>query len=246
MKLSRNPLAASLFAAASFTTIASTSHAATALTTFTETADAGQTLKTAAATASTAAPAGSPLTTIFGSLSTASDADLYAITISTPSTFSASTVNSVTGTSGLDTALFLFNASGVAIATNDDASGGASVDSSLPSGNTLYANLMSGVYYLGIGSSGNEAINSASQLLFAGYPGGDTTAVRGTASGLNPTTLSTFNSNEFDTTTSGAYEIDLTSTATAANPAVPEPSTWAAFVLGGIAAGFAILRRRVA
>ena len=114
---------------------------------------------------------------------------------------------------------------------------------------TLPVNLQlpaAGTYYLGISESGNEPINTASQLLFQGYPGGDTTAVRGAARGLNPTTESTFNSNEFDTTTSGAYEIDLTSAATADNPnaptTVPEPSTWA--VVGASCAALAFLRRR--
>ncbi len=179
---------------------------------------------------------------ITGTFANASDADLYAIRITTPGSFSASTVNSASAAQ--DTALFLFNSSGVAIATNDDASG-TSLDSSLPSGNSLYANLTAGTYYIGISESGNEAINLNSQLLFNGYPGGDTTAVRGAASGLNPTTLRTFNSNEFDTTTFGAYEIDLTSAATAVNPnAVPEPSTWVALGLGSFAAGVTILRRR--
>jgi hypothetical protein len=151
-------------------------------------------------------------------------------------TFSATTNNVATNLSGVDTALFLFNSNGMAIATNDDASG-TTLDSTLPAGNALYASLAAGTYYLGISTSGNEAINSASQLLFAGYPGGDTTAVRGAVAEINPTTEANFNGNSFDTTTSGAYEIDLTSAATAFNPAiVPEPSTWVLLALGGLIA----------
>lgn len=224
-----------LFAAASLLTLQSVSHAAV----FTEVGDAGQTLTTGAATASAAAPPGTALTTIFGTFSGANDADLFAIRILTASSFSATTVNAVTNTGGQDTALFLFDATGKAIATNDDAAGGTSLGSTLPAGNTLIANLAAGTYYLGISQSGNEAINLNSQLLFAGYPAGDTTAVRGTASGLNPATLSTFNGNSFGGGT-GGYEIDLTSAATG----VPEPSTWAALALGSLAAGFTFLRRR--
>ena len=230
MTYAKKTLAAGLLTAASLG-ITSISHAVT----FAEPGDGGQTLATARATGTNATTA---LTAITGTFSSASDADLYAFTITTPGAFSASTVN--TSSAAQDTALFLFSATGTAIATNDDASG-MSFDSALPAGNALYANLAVGTYYLGISESGNEPTNSASQLLFAGYPGGDTTAVRGAATGLNPTTLSTFNSNEFDTTTSGAYQVDLTGSATSA---VPEPSTWATVALGSVAAAAAAFRRR--
>ena len=228
MKISQIPLAASLFAVASLTALVSTSRAAT----YTETTDAGSTLAAAADTTS-AGNASSSLTTIFGTLSSASDADIFKINLASGTKLYASTVN--TTSNYLDTALFLFDSTGHAIATNDDASG-TSFDSSLPSGNTLISGLAAGTYYLAISSSGNEPVNLNNQLLFAGYPGGDTTAVRGAASGLNPTTESGFNAAEYDTTTFGAYRIDLV--------AVPEPSTWAALAAGSIAAGFTILRRR--
>ncbi len=231
-------LVASLFAAAAVITQQSAAQAQ-----FIETSDAGQTLATAAPTA-TLFP-GAALTSITGTFSSLTDADLFAITITTPSTFSATTVNTVTNGGGQDTALFLFDASGHAIATNDDAAGGATLDSTLPAGSSLFANLTAGTYYIGISESGNEAVNSANQLLFAGYPGGDTTAVRGTATGLNPTTEATFNGNTFGGA-AGGYEIDLTSAATATNPnAVPEPSAWTALALGGLAAGAVILRPRI-
>jgi hypothetical protein len=191
------------------------SPAAHAQTVF-ETGDAGQTLSTAQSI-STAG-----VSKIIGSLNNPSDADLYRLYISSPATFSASTINAVTDASGIDTELSLFDAAGHGLATNDDASG-FTIDSNLPAGNALYRSLAPGYYYLGISASENEAINSASQLIFQGYPGGDTTAVRGAASGLNPTVLFNFNSNEYDTTSFGSYEIDLTGTSAPA--AVPEVST---------------------
>jgi hypothetical protein len=193
---------------------------------------------------STGVTAGLPLTEILGTFNAATDADLYVINLTNPATFSASTNNSVTNLGGQDTALFLFSASGAAIATNDDAPGGTTTDSTLPACNTLYASLAAGTYYLGISESGNEPVNTANQLLFKPYPGGDTTAIRGPASGVNPTTEANFNGNSFAGGGSGNYEIDLTSTTTALIPgAVPEPGTWTVVVLGSIAAGFTFLRR---
>jgi hypothetical protein len=234
MKHKKKAVAAGLLTAASLGVLASTSHAQV----FTETTDAGQTLATADPTG---AISGIPLTTIVGTFNSTTDADLYVIQITAPTTFSATTNNTATNLGGQDTALFLFTLAGVPIATNDDAPGGTTTDSTLPAGNALFTSLSAGTYLLGISESGNEPVNSANQLLFAGYPGGDTTAVRGAASGLNPTQESNFNSNPFPGGGSGAYEIDLTGSATSA---VPEPSTWAAVVLGGVAAAFAFLRRR--
>ena len=118
--------------------------------------------------------------------------------------------------------------------------------SNLAQGNSLYALLSPGIYFLGISLSGDEAINSAGQRLFAAYPNGDTTATRGAASGLNPTTLDNYDGFSQDTgETTTAYSIALTGAATAANPfAVPEPSTWTALALGTAATGLILRRRR--
>jgi hypothetical protein len=129
----------------------------------------------------------------------------------------------------LDTALFLFDSSGAPIYTNDDASG-TSLQSRLPGGSSFTLSLAPGVYILGISLSGNEPINLNSQLLFAGYPGGDSTAVRGPSSGNSPMTLSNFNGQTSFSET-GVYQIDLTST----QAAVPEPSTIALVVCGAVA-----------
>lgn len=58
--------------------------------------------------------------------------------------------------------------------------------------------------------------------------------MRTAATGVNPTTLSTFNGNTSFAET-GPYGIAIT--------AVPEPGTNAALVLGGITASFVLVRR---
>ena len=201
--------------------------------TYTEIGDAGQTLGGAQTTGPTS---GQTLNTIFGTIGNGGDADMFIITLTAPTTFSATTTFG--GLTLLDTALFLFNSSGQAIYTNDDASG-TSVQSTLPSGSSFTMSLAAGVYYLGISLSGNEAVNLNGQLLFAAYTNGDPTSVRGRAAGLNPNTHANFNGlTSF--AESGAYRIDLTATATA--NAIPEPST-AALCLAG-AAGVAVFVRR--
>ena len=218
----KKTLAAGLLTAASLG-VSSISHAVT----FTEPADAGQTLATA-----TTVPGGT--TAIDGSFATPSDADLFKITLTTATSYTFSTINTRTDTSGVDTELSLFTSTGVALLENDDASG-TTTDASLTT------TLAAGTYYLGVASSGNEPVNSNNQLLFVGLnQSGDTTAVRGPTSGVNPATLAGFNSNESDTTTFGNYEIGITP----ATGAVPEPSTWATVALGGLAAGCTFLRRR--
>ncbi len=203
--------------------------------TYAESGDAGQTLSTAASTAAFGSPSfGQPLTSVTGTIgfSTAggaSDADLYRIFITNPSTFSASTV----GNSTLDTSLFLFDLNGRAIIANNDANG-TTLQSTLAAGNATLSALPAGLYYLGIALSGADAINSASQLLFNQ---GLSTDTRTAASGVNPVTLSTF-TNNVDFNETGAYGITLTSAT-----AVPEPSTWALSGIGALALGVTLVRR---
>src|SRR4051794_13423863 len=82
-----------------------------------EVGDAGQTIPTSQGTG---LPEGQSLTQIFGSLSAPNDVDLFRISITTPSTFSATTANILTNTSGIDTQLYLFNFNGTAVYSNDD------------------------------------------------------------------------------------------------------------------------------
>lgn len=205
--------------------------------------NAGQTLGTAEAVG----PAGVTVDTITGTLSALQDADLFRIYIMTPSTFSATTLNAGTNDATLDTALFLFDSAGRAVATNDDDAGGLSLQATLPVGNAFYAGLTAGYYYLGIGNSGNEPVNLNNQLLFARDPNGGTTAVRGPAGGVTPVALFDFDSNAYDGNGAGAYRIVLTGVTTGPGTpgGVPEPASWAMMIAGfGVIGGS--LRRRSA
>jgi hypothetical protein len=195
---------------------------------FTETGDAGDTLATFATTGSSGA-----LTEIDGTIFGGSDVDLFVISITDTSLFSASTVNATTT---IDTQLYLFTLSGTAVVGNDDASA-LSFQSTIPAGSLSL--LSPGTYILAISLAGNNPINASSQLLFTGY-GADTTAILTGATGVNPTTLSGFDGfTYFDE--AGSYSISLTG---AAVSAVPEMSTTALGFGLVTLAGSLWLRRR--
>ncbi len=209
---------------AALTLVGASAHAVTV----SEIGDAGQTLATAQVTTAGAGP----LTDIFGSLSGATDADLFLINITSPAAFSASTNNTVTG--NIDTQLFLFSATGAPLFTNDDAPGGVSFLSALPAGSV--ASLPVGLYYLGISLSGYDPTNVNAQTLFAT---GLSTDVRGPATGLQPATLGAWADGAF--AASGSYDIKLTGAVAAA---VPELSTSMMFLAAGVLGAVGAARRR--
>ncbi|WP_218079391.1 PEP-CTERM sorting domain-containing protein [Anthocerotibacter panamensis] len=186
---------------------------------FTEIGDAGESISTA--TITSAASTSVPLTNIFGSLASASDADLFLINVTDISAFSATTVNSDTS---VDTQLFLFSSTGQAIYFNDDDPGGLSLQSTLPAG-SLLGPTSTGLYYLGIAPLGYDPIDFASQLLFVlGAP----TDVLGPATS---NTLSSFFPSFLGS--GGTYTINLTG----ATAAVPEPASVMGFLALGAAFG---------
>ncbi len=207
-------------------------HSASAVI-YTEVGDAGQSLGTAQ---NTGAGVVQPLTSIFGSLLTDTDIDIFAINISDFASFSATTVNTLTG--NLDTALFLFTSAGLPVYANDDDAGGMSVGSTLPPGNPLGPQV-NGLYYLAISLSGAEPVNFANQLLFA--MGNTSTDVRG------PNPIATGGLSDWDTSLvfgggqfPAGYQIDLTG----AQTVVPEPSTYALCGLGVVLLLLAMAKRR--
>ncbi len=203
---------------------------------YNEIGDAGNRYPNAQATAANQAAAGQPLNRIFGSLATIGDADIFVIFISNPGAFSATTVNSLTGSTNLDTQLFLFDSQGRAVYGNDDDSSGTTLGSTLPGGSS-FGPLVAGVYYLGISLSGNEPINFANQLMFMlPATSTDLRMPNPNATGF----VNGFDSSTVTSTTGGAYQIDLIGAQTSA---VPEPTTIALSVVGAIGL-IAVARRR--
>lgn len=181
-----------------------------------EAGDAGELPGTAQAT-----PAGL-LTTITGSIGFDRDRDIFSITITDPSTFSART------TLGGDTQLFLFNSAGFGILMDDDSAGGFL--SLLPAGNPALTALTPGQYFLAISEFDDDPISLGGLIFGTGLgtegptgPGG-----AGAITGWNPDgAADTYN-----------YSITLTG---AAGSAVPEPGT----ALAGLAlVGLVGVRRR--
>ncbi|WIT10471.1 PEP-CTERM sorting domain-containing protein [Paucibacter sediminis] len=154
--------------------------------------------------------------------------DLYQIRIDSPGTFSAWTTLS----SAFDTQLFLFDAAGMGVYSNDD--DGVGLTSLLPAGdpNNLLA---AGVYYLAIAFGGFSAADGANQSVF--LPGAFTDLLTadpgsGALNGWMP---------GFAAGTESAYSYDIFLTG-ATNAAIPEPASLALVLLAGL--GVYATRRR--
>jgi len=97
------------------------------------------------------------VTTIWGSFSDASDADMYRFCLSDGASFSASTVGATT----LDTQMFLFNSQGYGVYANDDASG--SRGSLLPA-HHRFSPSVGGEYFLAISSYNRDPQSSQGEI----------------------------------------------------------------------------------
>jgi len=163
------------------------------------------------------------LMTITGSHD-ANDVDMFAIMVTDPALFFASTE----GVTAFDTQLFLFNSAGMGVTHNDDTPGGVTLQSTI-TGVFVPA---PGLYYLAI-SQYNADPSSATGLIWANTPFDVERAPDGPGAG-NPVISWGAGGLTVDT-----YQIDLRG---AGYATVPEPGTFVAIGLG--LAGLALARRR--
>jgi len=117
---------------------------------FTEVEDAGQTLDTSQTVNSQSS--GTSFDTISGILSVNSDVDLYQLFLTEGQPFQATTV----GGTDVDTQLFLFDATGLGLDSNDDSK--ATFQSTVPA-DQPFTPTVSGTYYLGISSFNNDPLS---------------------------------------------------------------------------------------
>jgi filamentous hemagglutinin family protein len=129
---------------------------------FTEVSDAGQLLGTAQPV--NKATDGTGFNAISGNLDSASDVDLYQLTLRQGVPFRASTLNG----SQVDTQLFLFDSRGLGLASNDDDYSAHTQQSTI--GSNFFIPAASGTYYLGISSADNDPRSSQGEI-FAGLLG---------------------------------------------------------------------------
>ena len=147
-----------------------------------------------------------PVTAINGNLGL-DDVDMYVLDITSPTTFSASTVN----TTVVDTQLYLFRLDGTGIVMDDDDPSGTTLQSTLSS--TFTASLAPGTYLLAV--SGYDMDPMAAGLeIWADTP----FAVERAPDGLNPSgAVDSWGDLGFD---EGPYSITLTGTSFTAPPVV--------------------------
>jgi hypothetical protein len=174
---------------------------------------------------------GGGVDSIVGGMTGATDVDLYRLVLAA-GTFTASTGNAAIG-NGPDTQLFLFNASGMGIAGNDDA----------PSNGTqrsfISANLAAGVYYLAV-SVFNQDPYSSGGYIFPDYFNCCGHPVDGPTGPGGGSALSFWADGPAGAGTgqTGAYTVELN------QATVPEPGTL--LLLGGGISAMALRRRRKA
>jgi len=171
------------------------------------------------------------LDVIFGDISHNSDVDMYRIYIDGGGTFSAFTL------SPFDPQLFLFDAAGMGVYSDDD---GLSPQPLLPAGGL--SPTLPGIYYLAISAWNNDAV-SPGGLIFP-TPNDADNGPTGPGGGQP---ISGWDGNGYD---SGSYTILLTGARTAdystggPGPVVPEPLTLAGAVLGLAGLGGYLRKRK--
>jgi hypothetical protein len=172
---------------------------------------------------------GDPITKIRGTIGGANDVDVYAIYISDPDAFSATTIGGTT----LDTALWLFDEDGKGVVHNeDDPDATTGFQSRID--NRTFCITQPGRYYLAVSLFGRRAAGCGEGLIWA------TTPARGVRCPDGPESASRVGSWSGSSTSTGRYIIFLTgvSGATAGDPAdCPPPEPWDEQFYGGGDAG---------
>jgi hypothetical protein len=185
--------------------------------------DAGDLPETAQSTGSGA------LTAIRGTIGAANDVDVYAIYISDPSAFSATTIGGTT----LDTALWLFDEDGKGVVHNED-NPDATTGLQSRIDNRTFCITQPGRYYLAISLFGRRAAGCNEGLIW------NTTPYREVRCPDGPESTSRVAGWSGSTSSTGTYRIFLTGAAgaTAGDPAdCPPPEPWDESYHGGGDAG---------
>jgi hypothetical protein len=185
--------------------------------------DAGDLPETAQSTGS------DPITKIRGTIGGANDVDVYAIYISDPDAFSATTIGGTT----LDTALWLFDENGKGVVYNDD-NPDATTGTQSRIDNRTNCITQPGRYYLAVSIFTRRAAGCSEGLIWA------TTPARGVRCPDGPESTSRVGGWSGSSSSTGRYIIFLTgvSGATAGDPAdCPPPDPWDEQFYGGGDAG---------
>jgi hypothetical protein len=185
--------------------------------------DAGDLPETAQSTGS------DPITKIRGTIGGANDVDVYAIYISDPDAFSATTIGGTT----LDTALWLFDEDGKGVVHNDD-NPDATTGLQSRIDNRTNCITQPGRYYLAVSLFSRRAAGCSEGLIWA------TTPARGVRCPDGPESTSRVGGWSGSSSSTGRYIIFLTgvSGATAGDPAdCPPPDPWDEQFYGGGDAG---------
>lgn len=174
------------------------------------------------------------LDAIDGRLTGNSDVDMFAIWVSSPATFSATTDGLTGGGTAYDTQLFLLTSSGMGLYANDDISHSPTYNprSVLSAGSMPL--LTAGLHYLAISGWDRDPISAGGQMF------NDDTVFVGTATATGPgggQVITGWNGNGNQNGGTGRYSIALSGASF-----VPEPGALVLLGIGAVVGAFSLRR----